>query len=441
MYRTIPRAAHTSSHTVNTHSNIAQPHPRLRALRRMKLIATAALVLMTIVFIIARQYGTQSLVWVVRWDHLAAFAEASMVGALADWFAVVALFRHPMGIPIWHTAIIPKRRDDISRSISAFVETKLLSLENVSAEIDRFSPAAAAVKYLSDPAHRHRAAGWLAGAAGALFNALRDDEVEQILESFASRKLNQMNAAGIIGDGLGLLVESRRHEKLLDNALHYAAQVVPAHRATIREFIDRSIERTLKWGSNLVPDAAVEHITDKVLASLIEVLVNAAEDPAHPLRTDLRVKFEEWADDMKSDAHLQEKVNAWKNDLVNHPRVRGYVADLWAHTKKWVSEDLEKPDSAIHGFALRVVDGFYDRLRHDPEARTLLDNRLRSGAMALLESNHHQIGALVLRVVNQWDGPRLARELELSLGKDLQYIRLNGTLIGGLVGLLIHLIF
>jgi uncharacterized membrane-anchored protein YjiN (DUF445 family) len=417
-----------------------QAEEKRRALRRMKAIATGAFLLMTAIFILTEPLGTGTIFWVIRWDHINAFAEASMVGALADWFAVVALFRHPLGIPIWHTAIIPRKKQEIGRNLGSFVETRLLSVENMTREVGRFSASRAALGFLDAEENRHRAAGWLADAIGAMVRALDDTQAESLISNIISGKLKQMNAAPLLGNGLDMLVTSGKHHALLDQALQQVARWVPSRRDTIHEFIERSIEKMLKWGSKLVPGAVVDRATDQVLTALIEMLQQAARDPDHPMRDDLNRRVEEWVEKLKSDPDWNRRIEVWKNDLIEHPELRNSIAGIWSDTKEWLLADIEKPDSTVRSYALRAVESLHRRLERDPELQHILDERLRSAVISLLSTHHHAIGELIQRIIDAWDPEQLSTELELNLGRDLQYIRLNGTFIGGLVGLVIHLV-
>lgn len=406
----------------------------------MKFIATGAFLLMTALFFATEPLGHRTIFWVIRWDHINAFAEASMVGALADWFAVVALFRHPLGIPIWHTAIIPHKKDEIGRNLGNFIENRLLSVENLSVEIGRFSASRAILGYLSSEANRERATEFLIEAAGALVRELDDERVEETISEIATRRLKDTNASGLLGSGLELIVSSGRHEQIIDQALTYLAEWAPSRRETIEEFVERSMERMLKWGKRLVPQAVIDRTTDQVLTALIEVLQQAAADPAHPMRIDLNHRAEEWVTKLKEDPEMQKRINDWKDGLVENEQLRQQISRIWSELKEWILNDLSAPESAIHGYGLRAVESITRRLQDDAGLRETLDDRLRSAVISLVGNHHHEIGALIKRIVDSWDSERLSRELELSLGRDLQYIRLNGTFIGGIVGLLIHLI-
>lgn len=414
---------------------------KARALRRMKAIATGAFVAMTATFFLTEPLGTQTLVWVIRWDHINAFAEASMVGALADWFAVVALFRHPLGIPIWHTAIIPRKKDEIGRNLGSFVEQRLLSIENLSSEIGRFSASRTAIAFLSKQDNRERASTWVADGLRALVQSLDDAEVEALLGDIVRNQARRVDAAAIVGGGLEMLTASGRHHILLDQALHRIAEWMPSRRDMIQEFIERSLQKVLKWGRRLIPASAIERATEQTLEAIIAVIREAAIDPNHPLRTDLAARLDDSILKLKNDEEWIAYVNTWKNDLLDRPEVHTHTAGLWAQLKSWLLRDLEAgDDSVIRGYVLRAIESGYNRLTTDEKLQTVVDQRLQQTAITFLSSHHYAIGGLIQRVIDAWDGQQLSRELELNLGRDLQYIRLNGTFIGGLVGLVIHLL-
>lgn len=413
---------------------------KARALRRMKAIATGAFVFMTAVFFLTEPLANTTLFWVIRWDHINAFAEASMVGALADWFAVVALFRHPLGIPIWHTAIIPHKKDEIGRNLGSFVESRLLSIENLTHEIGRFSASRSAIVFLEEPANRERAASWLTDGLRAIIEALDDTEVEALLGDIITKQAREIDASALLGGGLEMLTASGRHHVLLDHALHRIAEWIPSRRDMIHDFVDRSLRRVLKWGRKLVPESAIDRATEQVIEAITDVIREAANDPDHPMRTDLSMRLDESIVKLRTDPDWIAQVNTWKNDLLERPELRTHTSRLWAQAKAWLLADLDREDSVVRGYALRAIDSMYGRLRSDVQMQKIVDERLRKAAITFLSSHHHAIGALIQRVVDAWDGEQLSRELELNLGRDLQYIRLNGTFIGGLVGLLIHLV-
>jgi uncharacterized membrane-anchored protein YjiN (DUF445 family) len=413
---------------------------KIRDLRRMKALATGAFLVMTGIFFLSLHFGNETIFWVIRWDHINAFAEASMVGALADWFAVVALFKHPLGLPIWHTAIIPRKKNEIGRNLGNFVETRLLSVANLAGEIERFSASKAAISYLDDPEHRRSAAGWVTEGVRAMVRAVDDDGIEGFLGDMVARRLRELNAADLLGGGLEIVVSSGRHNQLIDQALHAVAAWLPSRRDTVQEFIERSMERMLKWGSRLVPSSVVERATDQPLSALIEIIRQAAADPEHPLRADLDLRTREWITRLKSDPEWQARVNEWKDEIIAHPGLRSAIRDIWARSKEWVLDDIDSPDSTVRSYALRGVESLHARLQSDTELQQTIDRRLRSAVISLIANHHHEIGAVIQRIVDAWDAEQLSRELELNLGRDLQYIRLNGTVIGGIVGLLIHLV-
>ncbi len=419
---------------------MSYPDEKLRALRRMKLVATGAFLLMTLLFAVSLQFDNEPIFWLVRWDYVNAFAEAAMIGALADWFAVVALFRHPLGIPIWHTAIIPQRKDEIGRNLAAFVETRLLSVENLSREIDRLSAAGAASAWLEQPGNREKVTDWAADGLGTLVRGFDDGEMRRIIGEMVTRRLTALDAAALLSGGLNLLVENGRHQQLVDVGLGYLASWLPSRREAVREFVQGAMKRTLKWGSKLVPDVMVDKATDRTLEALIDVLMAAAADKNHPLRADLNERILEWIARLEKDEEWRSKIDEWKAEALESPKLHEMIARFWDEGKKRLLDDLVREDSTARGYIRRAVDRLADRLREDASFREAIDLRLRTVITTFLGRHHGEIGAIVQRIIDSWDGERLAQEMELNLGKDLQYIRLNGTFIGGTVGLLLHLV-
>ncbi len=412
---------------------------KVRALRRMKRVATGAFLLMTLLFIVSLQFGENPILGAIRWDHLNAFAEAAMIGALADWFAVVALFRHPLGIPIWHTAIIPKRKDEIGRNLANFVETRLLSVENLSREIERFSVANAAARWLEVEANRDKLVGWGADALSSIVRGFDDKEMRGLVTDAVIRRLSAMDAAALLSGGLDMLVQSGRHQQLVDGGLERLAEWLPSRREAVREFVQNNLKRTLKWGSRLVPDLVVEKATDRTIEAFMQVLLEAAADKHHPLRADMNTRIVEWIERLEQDVVWRSKIEGWKDEFINSPRLHEIIDRVWEEGKEKLLDDLAQEDSGTRGHLHKAADRLGEKLRGDAEFRVSIDQRLRSVVTTFLGEHHGEIGAIVQRIIDSWDGERLAEEMELNLGKDLQYIRLNGTFIGGLVGLLIHL--
>ena len=413
---------------------------KLQALRRMKMIATGAFLLMTALFLLSLPHGNDSLLFFIRWDHLNAFSEAAMIGALADWFAVVALFRHPLGIPIWHTAIIPRKKEEIGRNLAKFVETRLLSVENLGSEIQRLSIADAATAWTRSEENRRKLDVWVADGLRTMIRGFDDQEMNRMIGEVITRRLSALDAASLLSGGMKLLVDNGRHEALIDAGLERVAEWLPSRRETVREFVQSAVTRTLKWGSAFVPDVMIEKATDRTLEALIAVILEAAADPAHPLRTDLSNRIVDWIDRLENDPEWHGKIEEWKSEIIESESVRNLIARLWDEGKEKLVADLESEDSQTRGYIARGIDRFSARLSNDQELRASIDTRLRSVVITFLHRHHGEIGALVERIIGAWDGHQLAREMELNLGRDLQYIRLNGTFIGGMVGLGIHLV-
>jgi uncharacterized membrane-anchored protein YjiN (DUF445 family) len=208
----------------------------------------------------------------------------------------------------------------------------------------------------------------------------------------------------------------------------------------VRDFVRGAVTRTLKWGSLLVPESMIDKATDRTLEALIQVILDAADDPHHPLREDLSNRFTDAIDRLKSDPEWRNRVETWKSEALDSPRLQEMIEEAWEKGKKRFIDDIADENSTTRAGLQKLIDDFAARLGTDERLRATIDERLKSVAVSFLDKNHGEIGALVQRIIESWDARQLSREIELNLGKDLQFIRLNGTFIGGLVGLLIHLL-
>ena len=411
-----------------------------RALRRMKIVATGAFLLMALIYGLTLRLGSETLIGPIGWDWINAFSEAAMIGALADWFAVVALFRHPLGIPIWHTAIVPKRKEDISRNLADFVESRLLSVDNLRSELGRFSPSMFVASWLAEPQNRSRLNDWISDGLVLVLDQVDDSNLRNSVSTAVREKVESFDISSLMSKGLKILVDQGRHEELIDSGLQRIAEWLPSHRDTVRSFVDGAIERTLKWGSLLVPEGVVDRATEKTLEALIQVFRDAANNSDHPLRSDVSARIEEWIDKLNDDRVVRGRIEGWKEEFLKSDKLQSTIEGLWDQGKLYLNEQLSDQSSPLREQISHIIDRFADRMRDESELRENLDNRFRLFVETFLEQHHSEIGRLVQRIVDSWDGEELARELELNLGPDLQFIRINGTVIGGCVGLIIHLI-
>ena len=391
----------------------------------MKILPLLLLALMAVLFAVTLGRPEAWAGWIN------AFAEAGMVGALADWFAVVALFRHPMGIPIPHTAIIPRRKDEIGDNLARFVAEHFLHPEVVGRRLASVNLAANAADWLDSPAGRSQAANLLARIGRSLFGLFGDEEVRAFSGRLAARQLERIEPAPLLGRTVEWLIEDGRHQAVLTQTLRIALVTLNDNRDRIRGAVQRG---SPWWMPGFVDDRIVVQLLDRIETVLLELSL----DPDHALRRD----FDRWAQSRATELQRSREYRAWgerlKADLAENEALRDYLAGLLKAFTEGIRDDLANPDSPLRSELERLVGSFAAELARDPDMQLWVDGWLREAAVALVEEHSDAIASLISETVRSWDARETSRRVEAAIGTDLQYIRINGTLVGGLVGLLIH---
>lgn len=404
-------------------------------LERMKWVATGLLVLAAFVYAAARALEAQH-----RWLHwVAVGAEAAMVGAIADWFAVSALFHHPLGLRFLpHTAVIPRNRSRIAAGIAQFVEQNFLSVEAVVQRIREFRPAHTLLGWLLAPGNAEAVAGFAARLASYLLEALDDERVHAFLEKSLGRALRSMDLAAAAAQLLDVLTGNRRHHELLDAALESLDRLL--EREETRRFIAEEIARNaplLKRFSDLfrlgLDERAALKIAEVLIAKVAEV--RAAED--HQLRRRFDAFAAGFVQRLKSDPALRARVHALRDEALASPALGRYVAGLWAELRAWLKSDLARDASTLRDKAAGAVRSLAQSLEADHEMQRWIDERIVAAVPPLVEEHRAGIGRFIEGQILSWQERRLVGELERHLGADLQYIRVNGTVVGAMAGLAI----
>jgi uncharacterized membrane-anchored protein YjiN (DUF445 family) len=408
------------------------PEDELRRVRlvRMKRTATLMLVAVAALFVVAR-LNEAAHPWL---GYVRAFAEAAMVGGIADWFAVTALFRHPLGIPIPHTAIVPARKDRIGAALGTFVQRNFLAREVVAQKLAAMRLGARAAAWLSEPRNsrrlaRHVARG-LAGAAGVL----RDEEVQALVDRAVVTRLRRVQVAPVVAKGLELLTAGGRHQALLDDALRLAARFLQENDGLIRE----RVRAESPWW---VPGAVEERIGDRIVTGVERTLAAVAADPEHPLRARYDEAVERFVGSLRENPEVIARAERLKLELLDHPRVGEFSREVWAdvkerlarHAERLAGEPGDEPDQLerwLAGVGRKVLD--------DPELSAKVDGWVVELVTYAVDQAREEVSALIATTVAAWDADATSRKIELQIGRDLQFIRINGTLVGGLVGLLLH---
>lgn len=400
---------------------------KLRALRAMQHRATGLLVAAAVLFVVTRAFETAyPLV-----AYLRAFAEAAMVGGLADWFAVTALFRHPLGIPIPHTAIVPSRKDRIGRSLGRFVQQNFLSREVVGAKLGAARPGERAARWLADPAHARLVARQVAVGLSGAAEVLRDDEVNAFVERSLVSRLRKVQAGPLVGRALALLTADGRHQELLDEALRIAARGVTDNQDVIRS----RIAAEAPWW---VPGAVEDKLHQKIVDGLERTLQQVSVDPHHPLRARFDDAVYRFAERLRTSPETIARAEAVKEELLTHPAVREYAGGLWGDVKRALARQAESLGHGIDDGASNAVERGLTALAGtvlaDSTLAAKLDGWIVEGVLALIEQYREEVAQLIEGTVAGWDPAATSHRIEVQIGRDLQFIRINGTLVGGLVG-------
>jgi len=395
-------------------------------LARTRAIATGLLVLMAVVFVVARA---------TEWRHpaigfVAAFAEAAMVGALADWFAVTALFRHPFGLPIPHTAIIPRNKARIARSIGHFLEHNFMTREVLSEEMRELDFAGMAAGWLKERDNRRAVATQAVALVPALVRAVEDEDISRFLQRALGASLSRMRLGPVAAELLEVLIAGGRHHAIFDRLLETAGVALERHKPYIRQKVH---EQSPRW----MPRAIDERFYVRIVDGMQNVL-DEMRDPSSGWRERFEVSIRDWAARLRDAPDVEEALSRGLEQALGHPLLRDYLGQVWGDVRERLLADAAAPDSGMASLLENALEDMGAALAGDEELRIKLNTALRSFAVDAASARRHAIAGLVQRVIDQWDTDTVTRKFELQVGRDLQYIRINGTLVGGLVGLVLH---
>lgn len=399
---------------------------RRRSLQVMKGVALGALVVMAIVFVIAFVLQEQH-PWLA---YVRAAAEGGMVGALADWFAVTALFRHPLGIPIPHTAIIPRRKDEIGRSLGEFVETNFLEGRVVRAKLESTPIAATAGAWLRDPTHAETVGAEASTVAAGILRALSDDEVQDLISDLAREHLLDPEWAPTLGAWLSRVVEADAHRGAVDLGVDSIVTWLNANRDSFSGLVSR---RLPSW----VPSVAMRLVDDTVYHEAVKFAAAVQADPDHPARRAIDRYLERLADNLQQDPTTIERLEDAKSSVFDSPRVRELAAEAWNTAKAGLLTALGDPASGLRRRIVAALGEIGERLATDAALQQRVDTRVADAAVFLVDRYRHDIASIITDTVEKWDPAETTEKIELMVGRDLQYIRLNGTIVGALAGLAI----
>lgn len=413
---------------------------RQHRLARMKAVALGCLLLAVVLLVVAQVKGREGV-----WAWVGAFAEAATIGALADWFAVVALFRRPLGLPIPHTAIIPRKKARLAEALGDFLVNHFLSREQLLARLDAWNPARQLGRFLAAPARvgvlAQHMQTWLADA----LKALDSPAIEQEFSSLLQRQLQTFDAPLTAARLMRLASAGGHHQRVLNAGLREISRWLdkPAVRAFISEKLvtmaRREYPKLLRLADALhYTEPLAVKLAEKLAAALVEEMQAVLDTPEHPLRQRYAEHTLQLMQRLEADDDFRARVDAWKAQWLQSPELGDYSRQLWQRLRQWLQQDLACEDSRSMRYLRRQAGRLGVRLARDALWQEAVNAQLRIAAEHLAEQLRTIAPAYIRQTVNAWDGEAMSREIELSVGRDLQYIRLNGTLIGGLAGLALH---
>ncbi len=395
-------------------------------LLRIKLVATSLLPVMAVLFIVSAHYQTQvpSLAW------LEAFAEAALVGGLADWFAVVALFRHPGGLPLPHTAIIPKNKDRIGAQLGEFVEQNFLTPENITAKLRDSDLAARVIAWFAEPENARRLIAAARAEMPRVVRALDDPEIERAVGGVVTDEIERLDLTHIAAGMLAMLTRDDRHQRFLDEALPVVSAWLNEHRPQIK----------LLFGHRpaLVPQWIHAYVVDRFVDGIIDKIDDIVRTPDHAMRVAFDKYTRHFITRLQTDPEIARDVEDMRAQILHSRALGAAVQSAWRAIKARITASSEAKELESDAWIARLVTRVASEILAD---RALLD-RLNANVLAAIESSlkrsQNQFAALIEEIVRKWDTELVTEKVELELGPDLQFIRLNGTFIGGLAGVVLH---
>ena len=402
---------------------------RAAELRRYRWVATLLLVLMAAIFLSTKMVEDPSF-WILL---IRAGAEAAMVGGLADWFAVTALFRRPLGLPIPHTAVIPANKDRIGAGLGIFVERNFLDPDLVTAKLRSLAPSQRLGAWLAKAENAEKLAERLAAAVPALVESLSDREVRGFLARALDRQLGSIDLSAFLGRGLEILRESDRHHDLFDQIVRSARQYLVDHQGRIYEAVE---DRSRWW----VPKGIDRRVAEALIGGTADLLEELLQR-GHPVRRQFEGSLDRLTEELRTDPDRRAQVAALQAELLSNPRTQAYLGEVWGELRRIILRDAAAGrDSLLLKALAGGLQSLGQALAADREMQARVDRGIEDAAKSWVLPWRHEIGHFIAEVVKSWDGRTVADRVETAVGRDLQYIRINGTLVGGLVGIAIFLL-
>ncbi|MGW2637296.1 DUF445 domain-containing protein [Streptomyces sp. NPDC001348] len=402
---------------------------RQRGVRRMKLTATAMLLFVAVVYVLAKWASNEGAgAWA---GYVAAAAEAGMVGAMADWFAVTALFRHPLGLPIPHTAIIPTKKDTLGVSLGEFVGENFLSGDVVRQRLRAVGIGARLGAWLAEPERADRVTAELATALRGALTVLRDQDVQAVVGEAITRRADAQEIAPGIGKMLEKVVADGGHKRVVDLVVSRAHDWLVLHRDSVMDAVQGGAPG---WTPRFVD----KRVGERVYKELLRFCAETRDMPSHPARGALDRFLTDFASDLQSDTDTRARVERLKGEVLGRGEVQDLIASAWTAVRAMIVSAAEDERSELRLRVRASLLSLGARMATEPKLQDKVDSWVEDAAVHVVTSYRKEITSLITDTVASWDAEHTTRKIEAHIGRDLQFIRINGTVVGSLVGLLIY---
>lgn len=402
-----------------------------KQLQQHKTLATGLFLLMIVIYICCEWLlKNPDYTWV---GYVKAFAEAAMVGALADWFAVTALFHHPMGIPIPHTNLIENRKKSIGDNLGGFVVSNFLNPRTIRPYIEKLHVSQYVAKWLGSEKNTERLLQEITWLLKDVIQKIDDDAAIALLSRKARSLLSDLKLNEALAEGIEMIMQRGDHERILNYMLKKVRHYIKTNEELVRQ-------RVKKESHFLIPGFVDNMIAAKFTDGVARYLSEIEADPSHQLRQDLKQQLEQFINKIKTDEKWHYELQDVKDSLLSSERLNNYAAGAWQSLRGGIIADLTNDSSGIKSYLKKTITELAGNLQNDEQLRNKIDNWIRFAAYKFILNNSNKVGELISNTVGNWEGKELSDKLELEVGKDLQFIRINGTIVGGLVGLLIYTI-
>lgn len=398
-------------------------------LRKYKTFATGLFVLMAVIFVVMTILEKKNPAhWI---GYIRAFSEAAMVGALADWFAVTALFNYPLGLKIPHTNLIENSKERIGDNLGNFVVSNFLSPQNIRPYIQKLKISHFVGDWLSQQRNQENLVKEFSHIVLDILNKLDDSAVITFIGNKAKEMSDDLEINRIIGNGIEYVLDKNDHQRVITNLSKQIKDYVLQHQEIVKD-------RVKKESYFLIPKFVDDTIAEKITNGLSTFFEEVENDQNHSLRTEITQKLYAFSHEIQTEEKWAEEFRGIKNDFLKEDKLHQYSKDIWNSIRKSLSEELEEENSALKNYIKKNLSELSENLKNDEKFQNKIDHWVRVTAYKYILKNTHQASNLISSTVGNWQGKELSEKLELEVGKDLQFIRINGTLVGGLVGLIIY---